>query len=102
MVWYHDVYLTHKYCAKCAIWLSLAYKTPRVTAITNELFLKSKPLLDAGKRIRLNPVLYFEIATLKDFWQSHREGLFSFADTVALLKDFYDQFYEKCKEDFKK
>jgi hypothetical protein len=58
---------------------------------------------DADKRSRLKPKVYFRLAKLRDFWGRYNGGKnFSMSDATLLLLDFYDQFYERCKDDFER
>ena len=58
---------------------------------------------DGDRRARLKPKVFFRLVRLRDFWGRYNDGRnFSMSDAVILLLDFYDQFYERCKDDFKR
>ena len=58
---------------------------------------------DSDKFVRVKYKQFFRLTRLRDFWSRYNEGKnFSQSDAVVLLLDFYDQFYERCKDDFKR
>ena len=55
-----------------------------------------------GQMVRANTKVFFRLTELRDFWQAHRDEKFSYSDAIKLLLDFYEQFYPRHREEFKK
>lgn len=56
----------------------------------------------SDKWVRVKPPVFFRLCEMRRFWQGHRQDNFSQGDAIKLLLDFYEQFYPRHREEFKK